>query len=194
MDIYILRHCQSVSNEQSIVCGAADYSLSTKGLEQAKKVCATLNQMQFDRIYCSPLTRVKQTIAHLSHPVDIIAVSELIELNTGKYSHITTDQLYSTDNRYRYQGLYPDLKYPDGECLNDMLSRVQTWFSNIFKEWQISESILIAGHEGTACAILHYLLELDIAHYPTFVVGNGECIHIKMNSDNQLRYRFVSLS
>jgi broad specificity phosphatase PhoE len=149
-----------------------------------------LNRIRFDKIYCSPLTRVRQTIAQLSHPVETIIVSELTELNTGEVSHITTSELYATEARYRYQGLNPDLRYPGGECLNDMLTRVQGWFIRERKAWFPGDSILIAGHEGTVCAILHLMMNLDITHYPTFSIGNCDYVSIDINQDGQVRYRF----
>jgi hypothetical protein len=54
--------------------------------------------------------------------------------------------------------------------------------------------VLIAGHEGTVCGILHKLLGLNIAHYPTFLVGNCDYVRIAINTDAQVRYRFVPLA
>lgn len=191
VEIYILRHGQSKSNESNIVCGASDYPLSDKGLNQAETVCKYLSKITFDKVYCSPLTRAQQTISTLNTDVEIVLVPDLIELDTGTYSHITVNELYSIDDRYRYQGLYPDLRYPGGESLNMMISRVEKWFKSNFQKWGNTEKILIAGHEGTICAILHSMLKLHIAHYPTFLIANCDCAVININDDNQIRYRFI---
>lgn len=194
MQIYLLRHGRSVSNEQSLVCGASDYPLSEMGHKQAKAVCAILSKINFSRIYCSPLTRAKQTIEHINAECETHFSPDMIELNTGDYSPITTDELFRVDARYRYQGLYPDLKYPNGESLNMMLSRVQNWFEYEKKNWTADDRVLIVGHEGTVCGILHHLLKLEISHYPTFLIGNCDyaCVHI--NQDAQVRYSFHPFS
>lgn len=194
MNIYLLRHGISVSNEKRIVCGASDYPLSERGLAQAAAVCAELDKLTFSRVYCSPLQRARQTIAHLKQQIAIESVPALVELDTGEVSHITVDELYAHSPRYEYQGLSPDLKYPAGECLNDMLGRVIGWFIDEKKKWADGDTILIAGHEGTVCAILHHLLELGISHYPTFSVGNCDYVHIRVAADGQTRYRFVSFN
>lgn len=191
MNIYLLRHGISVSNEKRIVCGASDYPLSTRGLAQAVAVCAELDKLTFSRIYCSPLQRAQQTIAHLKQQIAVTLVPALVELDTGDVSHITVAELYAQSPRYQYQGLSPDLKYPGGECLNDMMARVTRWFDQEKKNWEKDENVLIAGHEGTVCAILHHLLDLDISHYPTFVVGNCDHVHIHVAVDGQTRYSFV---
>lgn len=194
MDIYLLRHGLSTSNEQRLVCGAADYPLSAVGFDQAERVCASLNDIPFTRIYSSPLSRALQTIKPLRRQVEIAIEPELIELDTGVASHLCVDDLWVQEPRYRYQGLNPELHYPGGECLNDMLSRVGRWYMRRVQEWSPDDVVLIAGHEGTVCGILHYLLKLDIVHYPTFLIGNCDYVHIVVAADGQARYRFVPLS
>jgi broad specificity phosphatase PhoE len=192
MNIYLLRHGISVSNEKRIVCGASDYPLSIRGLVQAVAICAELSRLTLSRIYCSPLQRAQQTIAHLKHQIAVTTVPALVELDTGDVSHITVAELYAHSPLYQYQGLSPDLKYPGGECLNEMMARVTGWFDQEKKNWAEDEDILIAGHEGTVCAILHHLLELNISNYPTFTIGNCDYVHIHVAVGAQTRYRFVN--
>lgn len=194
MEIYLLRHGASVANEKRIVCGAADYPLSEIGKAQASRVCRHLESVPFTHIYTSPLSRARDTIATLSRFPTAIAEPELVELDTGAASHITIDELWHNEPRYRYQGLNADFHYPEGECLNDMLARVGGWFEHKFKDWSHSDVVLIAGHEGTVCGILHRLLKLELANYPTFTIGNCDHVHISINEDRQIRYRFVSLA
>lgn len=195
MEIYLLRHGASTANEKRIVCGASDYPLSEIGKGQAQRVCHHLRMVNFTKIYCSPLSRAVDTIAHLSLGINAFIESELVELNTGTVSHITIDELWENESRYRYQGLNADFHYPEGECLNDMLTRVGDWFENKFREWSDSDVILISGHEGTVCGILHRLLKLELKNYPTFSIGN--CDYVKLvinNQDDQIRYSFVPLA
>jgi len=194
MNLYLLRHGLSTSNEKRLVCGAADYPLSEKGKSQAERVCAYLSVIPFTRIYSSPLSRALQTIEKLQRQAEIIIAPDLIELDTGEVSHISVDDLWAQEPRYRYQGLNPTLRYPSGESLNDMLARVAGWFDSAMRTWTQSDKVLVAGHEGTVCGILHKLLALDISHYPTFLIGNCDHVHIEINQDGQVRYRFVPLT
>lgn len=194
MDIYLLRHGRSTANEARLVCGASDYPLSEQGLLQAADICQRLKDIPFTRIYSSPLSRATQTIAPLDTGLDIKLVPELVEVDTGSVSHITVDELWEWDSRYKYQGLNAELRYPQGECLGDMLRRVARWYSKESECWNADECVLISGHEGTVCGVLHFLLDLEIRNYPTFVIGNCEYVHISINQDKQLRYRFYSSS
>ena len=191
MDIYLLRHGQSTSNELRLVCGAADYPLSSTGKIQAKNVCAHLGSIVFTRIYSSPLSRALQTVEDLTANFSVSIESELIELDTGEVSHISVDELWKREPRYRYQGLNPHLRYPGGECLDDMLTRIRDWYQRRFNEWTADDVILIAGHEGTVCGLLHHLLNLEVKNYPTFNIGNCDYVHISINEAEQVRYRFI---
>jgi len=194
MEIFLLRHAESVSNTQRLVCGAADYPLSINGKKQVRSICDKLKAIPFTYVYASPLARAYDTIGPLSSKHTIVTATELVELDTGEVSHWTVDHLWSQDIRYKYQGLHPDLKYPDGECLSDMISRVVTWYKQQIVYWKQEDIILIAGHEGTICAILHYLLKLDIKNYPTFTIRNAEGVRVSINQDHQMRISHFSLS
>lgn len=187
-----MRHGLSTSNELRLVCGAADYPLSEVGKVQAQNICAHLTSIKFTKIYSSPLSRALQTIEHLRTSIKVRIEPELIELDTGEVSHISVDELWAREPRYRYQGLNPFLRYPGGECLDDMLNRIRSWYQRRFDEWTVDDVILIAGHEGTVCGILHYLLNLEVNQYPTFNVGNCDYVKISINEDGQVRYQFIS--
>lgn len=194
MDIYLLRHGQSTSNERQLVCGAADYPLSAIGKAQAERVCRYLRNIPFTSIYSSPLSRALDSIAPLGESGRVSIVPELAELDTGEASHISVHELWDRELRYRYQGLNPGLRYPGGECLNDMLGRVGNWFSIAMAKWGEGDTVLISGHEGTVCGIIHWLLKIDITHYPTFLIGNCDHVHITINDEGQIRYRFIPLA
>jgi broad specificity phosphatase PhoE len=191
MDIYLLRHGQSTANQLRLVCGAADYPLSDIGISQSQKACNSLDKIIFTRIYSSPLLRALQTIKSLTTTLPVNIAPELIELDTGEVSHITVDELWIQEPRYRNQGLNPLLHYPGGECLDDMLTRIRNWYQLESQAWSNKDIILISGHEGTVCGILHYLLSLDIVNYPTFTVANCEYVHVVVTADSQIRYSFV---
>ncbi len=168
--------------------------LSEQGLLQAAEICQRLKDIPFTRIYSSPLSRATQTVAPLDTALDIKLVPELVEVDTGSVSHITVDELWEWDSR---------LQVPRPQCRTSLSSgrmlgrHAQTCRSMVFKRVRVlefDECVLISGHEGTVCGVLHFLLDLDIRNYPTFVIGNCEYVHISINQDEQLRYRFYSSS
>ena len=64
--ITLLRHAQSIANQEGILQGQSDFALSDSGETQARELALTWQQsdVSFDRIICSPLKRANQT-AHI---------------------------------------------------------------------------------------------------------------------------------
>ncbi len=194
MDLYLLRHGRSIANEQKLVCGCLDYPLSEMGETQARKVCLHLNRIAFTRIYSSSLSRAIQTIAALEDIALASIEPSLVELNTGELSHMTLEELWARDDRYRKPWLYPDLEYPGGERFHEMVKRISAWYTTTSSQWSDDDVVLIVGHEGTLRSIYSVLLDLDLECYPDFAIGNCDYFHFEIKSGDVVRHKLVPLS
>lgn len=67
MEIYFIRHGQSIANKEKIFQGWSDIHLSEKGIKQAKKLSKYFkqNSVKFDELYSSNLTRAVETASPL---------------------------------------------------------------------------------------------------------------------------------
>lgn len=195
MELYLLRHGASTANERRLVCGAEDFPLSETGVVQAGKVCRHLECIPFTHIYTSSLSRAKDTIASLASSVGQVRVeSELVELDTGAFSHLTLDTLWGRDIRYQRPWLHADLRYPDGECFREMVARITNWYDRESRKWQRDDVVLIVGHEGTLRSILLRLLDRDLSEYPDFPIGNCDFLHVTIAPERAATYRHVPLT
>ncbi|WP_322015050.1 histidine phosphatase family protein [Paraburkholderia sp. J12] len=195
MELYLLRHGASTANERRLVCGAEDFPLSQTGLAQAARVCRHLEQIPFTRIFTSSLSRARNTVAPLVKEADRIRVEqELVELNTGSYSHLTLDVLWERDPRYQRPWLQPDLRYPGGECFSEMVSRITGWYDRESRNWEPDETVLIVGHEGTLRSILLRLLGGELSAYPDFPIGNCDLLHATIVPGHTVTYRHIPLT
>lgn|SRR5471030_1047930 len=193
MELYLLRHGTSLANERQLVCGSSDYPLSSKGVEQASRVCEELKHIPFSRIYSSPLSRAINTITGLGGDVVVSIEDQIKELNTGDVSHITLPELWASDERFRQPWLSADLRYPGGETFREMIARISQWYSNHMNGWSDDEKILIVGHEGTLRSIYLYLMSLDVANYPNFPIGNCDYLYFEISREKVLRYEHIKL-
>lgn len=194
MELYLLRHGASVANESKLVCGAADYPLSEKGMLQAEIVRSKLRSIPFDRIYTSSLSRAIDTIAGLNQRTDLLIEEHIKELDTGDVSHITLPELWASDERFRRPWLSPDLRYPGGETFREMIDRISSWFERHSRSWGSEERVLVVGHEGTLRVIYFKLMGLVLAEYPDFPIGNCDHLYFELSDGGVLRYEHVPFS
>ncbi|UJR63069.1 histidine phosphatase family protein [Dickeya zeae] len=193
MELYLLRHGMSIANEKKLVCGASDYPLSSRGIEQASKICKELGGVTFSRVYSSPLSRAVNTIANLRNIKTINIEEDIKELNTGDVSHITLSELWSTDERFRKPWLFPDLRYPGGETFREMVTRISGWYHRKSGDWLDNERVLIVGHEGTLRSIYLNLMGLNISNYPDFPIGNCDYLFFKLTNASILCHKHIKL-
>jgi broad specificity phosphatase PhoE len=191
MKIYIVRHGESVANEKKIVCGQSDYPLTNLGKNQILRSRDSLASIEFNQLYSSPLKRATET-AQILFPTKIFSMEPmLMEMNTGDYSELSVEQLFENYPQYKYQGINPDLEYPNGESVSKLFSRISRWFQNKLNVWNQNENYLIVGHEATVVCAVHYFLKIPLYNYPSFKIENGNFVEITyLTKDNQCRVKF----
>ena len=100
MDIYIIRHSTTVWNEKGITQGQTNNRLSKSGIEKTLLVAKSLENVEFDVIFTSPLMRAVQTanLLNTNKKFRIVKDSRLIDINQGEftgkvYKTLTSEQL-----------------------------------------------------------------------------------------------------
>lgn len=80
IEIWLVRHGQTVENHERIIQGQLDGQLSSEGIEQAEKVAEALKDIAFDVIYSSDLGRARETTRHIRkyHPRTPVIYSPLL--------------------------------------------------------------------------------------------------------------------
>ena len=87
MRFYVTRHGQTAWNVENIVCGSTDLPLNETGEAQARETAALLQHVTFDRVFCSPLLRARQTAGIICQGRDIPLTIDprLREQDYGEY-------------------------------------------------------------------------------------------------------------
>lgn len=138
MELYAARHGETISNyEKRLIGGGGDSPLTEKGIEQAKALGKSLENIVFDAVYTSPLNRAVHTAnIAFGDRYDICIDERLKEIGLGVMEGMTYDDasvifpesgmLFMTD---------PVLYKPplNGEHLTDIIKRVESFFDDIIK-------------------------------------------------------------
>ncbi len=138
MELYIIRHGETIDNLMNICQGQTEGELNQKGKDQAYEASRKLEEIEFDAVYTSDLKRARNT-------------SEII---FGNRKGLKINE----DNRLRerylgdYQGkVFPDsfdynARYIDGaESLDDMFGRVNSLLDEVKDKYR-NKSVAFISH------------------------------------------------
>lgn len=89
VDLYLVRHGETIANANDILQGHCDYPLTDKGINEGNCVGIALSNMNWDKVYCSDLGRASHTCKLLlsqskTNPNIIVEENKLLrECNFG---------------------------------------------------------------------------------------------------------------
>ncbi len=92
--LYLIRHGLTASNSAGVLQGRRDIPLSEKGLEQARLLGKRFSAVPLDRLYCSSLSRARQTAEQIGAAAGLIPepLEGLNEIDMGQMEGLTYEQ------------------------------------------------------------------------------------------------------
>lgn len=168
--LYIVRHGQTDWNKDKVMQGQTDIPLNSIGITQAKLAGEKLKHKKFDAIYCSPLTRAKQTLDNLGIELNnVIYDDRLKERNYGEFEK----QLKSSFNYNEFWNLGLDKKYKEAESCKEFFDRVINFLEDITKH---HAQILIVTHAGITKVCKYYFEGLKDEEIGPYLPNNAEVL------------------
>ena len=141
-----IRHGYSKSNEKKVLnCKKeAGDGLTEKGKAQAEKVAEECSSMNPSVIFCSPLTRTRETAAIIAQKTKAKVIEEplLTEIQIPNMHGKSIRQLHET---IRKTGAFKDVnkKIADGEAFADVYRRVLKFFEKTDQEYKDAHIIVV---------------------------------------------------
>ena len=141
MILYIVRHGQTEANVKHLFNGRNEKDLTEYGVKQAEELIPKLKDIDFEYIYCSPLTRAVHTANILNiNNKPVIKDERIIERDGGKYTLQPLDLI--KDRSILYD---KEKKFEDFESFSSIIERV-TNFVNDLKNMNIKGNVLVVTH------------------------------------------------
>ncbi|MBU0701625.1 histidine phosphatase family protein [bacterium] len=167
MQLILIRHGESVWNEEGRVQGTSNPSLSKKGSHQAEMLANKFNNgCKINAVYSSPLARAHSTakIITSTHDLSINICHDLREIQLGEWEGKHFSQL---------QQEYPEMfelwyseplrvSVPGGETVIGFRDRVVAAMAEIVKRHEQDEKIMIVAHGGVISIYIAHLLEMNL--------------------------------
>ncbi len=151
MRVTLVRHAEVIEEYKGKYNGYIDISLSKNGRNQAKELAQKLQNVKFDKIYCSDLLRAKETLEAFEYEIEPIFSSKLREKSWGRHEGKSFTEIESEG--ILYENFEQWINALDGEDVESYKTRVEKYFyETIFKSE--ADEILIVTHAGVIKTLL----------------------------------------
>ncbi|MCW6653107.1 histidine phosphatase family protein [Aerococcaceae bacterium NML191292] len=166
--LYLMRHGQTLFNQQKRIQGWCDSPLTPEGISQARSAYAYFQTegIQFDGLYCSTQERACDTVELVTGRTDYTRLKALKEMSFGvfegapEYLHINR-----REGANSFEDVY--LAY-GGEDIREVGKRVEQCLRQILDN-ESGRHFLAVSHGG---AMWGFFLGLKLVRYPTLRFSN----------------------
>ncbi len=198
--IYLVRHGENLANlTKEFSYRKVDYSLTEKGVLQARQTAAFFLDRDIHEVYSSPLKRARETadiIAEALH-LPVTDVEDFREMNVGDLEgQPVSAALWTLHNEViaSWKRGAPEQRFPGGENYYDLLARVRTGLETVLRG-KTNRNIVIACHGGMVSFTLKDLcIEPDPAILTDQIINNCSITELQGQMvGTQLELRLVSL-
>ncbi len=150
--------------------GHVDIPLNQNGIAQAQSLKQQLKDVKFDKVYCSPLSRAKQTCEIIVGNLNTVIIdNRVIERDFGEFEGKTRDDFnFQEFCKEKY-----DYKYNKSESVKNVRERVFGFLDELRQE--PDKNVLIVSHGGIGCLFLAYFDGLpEDGDYSNLLIPNGK--------------------
>ncbi|AFZ71159.1 phosphoglycerate mutase, BPG-dependent, family 1 [Caldisphaera lagunensis DSM 15908] len=188
----LLRHGESLWNEENRFTGWVDVPLTNKGREEAIRAGLLLKKYKFDVAYTSKLQRAIETLdlvmLTLGYSIPVIKDEHLNERHYGDLQGLNkeeTARIYGEDQVKLWRRSYK-VRPPNGESLEDTQKRTVPFFKNtIMLDLKNGKNVLVVAHGNSLRSIVMFLENISEEDIPHLEIPTGLPIIYDVAWDNK---------
>ena len=152
MNLYVVRHGETIWNVERKVQGITDIPLTEKGRKDAEELQELISTLNIDVVISSPLDRARETAKILvNNSLPINTDDRIKERDWG----MNEGALIDTVDRWDCWDVVLNTKVQNIECIQDFMYRVSSFLEYIKVRYKDS-NVLIVTHSAVSRG-LHYL-------------------------------------
>ena len=153
MNLYVVRHGETIWNVEKKVQGITDIPLTEKGRKDAEELQELISTLDIDVAISSPLDRARETAKILvNNSLPINTDDRIKERDWG----MNEGALIDTVDRWDCWDVVLNTKVQNIECIQDFMYRVSSFLEDIKVRYKDS-NVLIVTHSAVS-RVIHYLL------------------------------------
>lgn len=171
MEIYIIRHGQTVWNKKRKLQGSTDIELTEEGKRLAVLTGQGLKGVTFDKVFSSPLKRAHETakLIHENTNVSIETDERIKEVSFGEYEGMNVEEMLNDETcGFYYFFDKPELYRPaeHGESLEEVILRGKEFIHDkILPLEGKAERVMIVAHGAMNKALLVTMLGRELKDF-----------------------------
>ena len=153
MNLYVVRHGETIWNVEKKVQGITDIPLTDKGREEASELQELISTLSLDVVISSPLERTRETAKILvDSKLPINTDDRIKERDWG----MNEGALIDTVDKWDCWDVILNTKVQNIECIQDFMYRVSDFIEDIKVKYK-DKNVLIVTHSAVS-RVIHYLL------------------------------------
>ena len=182
MKLTLVRHGETLWNQEKKIQGITDIALSELGIEQANKLSLSLQHEKLDRIITSQLQRAVDTAKAIGryHNIPLIVENDLHELNAGEFEGLSYKDLVGRYDDFlsKWTEDRASVGMPKGESLQEVQDRVWPVIKRIT---ETSQNALVVSHSFVIITILCKIqnISLSDSRKIKISVASKTCVEIE---------------
>ena len=183
MELWLIRHGQTLWNKEQRAQGQLDIPLSELGIEQAQALAKRLQNTKFDLIISSDLSRAYQTAQIVATLLELPIRSDTAwrEIHMGAQQGLTYAELLLTAKTRPMTE-----PWEGGESKRDVMNRVGAAMQQLYREFP-NARVAVFSHGGAIRGAIHVILsdleqQLDLAER-----GNTSISKLELRAANKGR-------
>ena len=169
MEIYFVRHGQTIWNVEKRFQGLSDSPLTELGITQAKLLGEKLKNIKFDKFYSTSLKRAYDTANYIkgNRKQKVEIFDDFVEISMGDMEGIKQEdfkKLYPEQvKNFFFNQLEYDPSSFGGESFLEVRERVIRGLNKFIELNKNYERVLVVSHGATLKTLLHYISGKDIS-------------------------------
>lgn len=163
MEIYFIRHGETLWNTLKIFQGRSDSPLTELGISQAEKLSEKLKDIEFTDFYSSPMGRTIQTTKIImgDRKQEIKFIEEFKEISMGDIEGIPRSEFEEKYPKEFYDFFNNPVDYDPkvyhGENYYEVIERVKKGLDKLLSYLNDSDRVVVITHGVTLKALFHVI-------------------------------------
>ena len=169
MEIYFVRHGQTIWNVEKRFQGLSDSPLTELGITQAKLLGEKLKDITFDKFYSTSLKRAYDTANYIkgNRKQKVEIFDDFVEISMGDMEGIKQEDFKKLYPEQVKNFFFNQLEYNPssfgGESFLEVRERVIRGLNKFIELNKNYERVLVVSHGATLKTLLHYISGKDIS-------------------------------